>query len=186
MLPDSLDTGRGRAVQPQIAAADNLRDMAIQIAVCGPAEASEREYEHARAVGGLLARRGAVVICGGYGGVMAAAAAGAREAGGTAVGVLSRPDREEANPDVAITIATGMGQARNAVIVNSADAVIAVGGSWGTLSEIALARRGGVPVVCLGGWQVTGDDGRPAPGGPVYVLTPEEAVDAAVAGRLPL
>ena len=155
--------------------------MAIQIAVCGPAEASEQEYEHAREVGRLLAERGVVVICGGYGGVMAAAAAGAREAGGTAVGVLSRSDRVDANPDVTITIATGLGQARNAVIVNSADAVIAVGGSWGTLSEVALAlRRSGVPVVCLGGWQVIGDDGRPAPGGPVHVLTPGQAVEAAM------
>jgi uncharacterized protein (TIGR00725 family) len=154
--------------------------VAIQIAVCGPAEATKQEYDQARAVGRLLAERGAVVICGGHGGVMAAAAAGAREAGGTAVGVLPRTDRTEANPDVAITIATDMGQARNAVIVNSADAVIAVGSSWGTLSEIALAlRRGTIPVVCLGGWRVVdGDDGRPVPSGPVYVRTPDEAVEA--------
>ena len=157
--------------------------MALQIAVCGPAEATDRERENAREVGRLLARRGAVVICGGYGGVMAAAAAGAREGGGTAVGILSRADREEANPDLTIAVATGLGQARNTVIVTSADAVIAVGGSWGTLSEIALAlRRGTVPVVCLGGWRVAAEDGRPAPGGPVYVTTPGQAVDAAMAG----
>lgn len=157
--------------------------MAKQIAVCGPAEASEQDLEHAREVGRLLAERGAVVLCGGYGGVMAAASAGARNAGGTAVGILSRADREDANPDVTIAIATGMGQARNAVIVTSADAVIAIGGSWGTLSEIALAlRRGTVPVVCLGGWRVRTDDGRPAPAGPVYVMTPEQAVDTALAG----
>jgi uncharacterized protein (TIGR00725 family) len=157
--------------------------VAIQIAVCGPAEASEQEYEHAREVGRLLAQRGVAVICGGYGGVMAAAAAGARDGGGTAVGVLSRADREDANPDLTIAIATGMGQARNAVIVNSADAVIAVGGSWGTLSEVAIAlRRGAVPVVWLAGWQVNRGDGQPAPGGPIYVLTPDEAVDTAMAG----
>ncbi|GAA1962167.1 TIGR00725 family protein [Catenulispora subtropica] len=156
--------------------------MAIQIAVCGPAEASEQECDHARQVGKLLARRGAVVICGGYGGVMAAVAAGAREADGTVVGVLSRADREDANPDLTIAIPTGMGQARNVVIINSADAVIAVGGSWGTMSEVALAlRRGTAPVVCLGGWHVDGDDGRPVPTGPVYVLTPDEAVDEALA-----
>ncbi|MFL6112962.1 MAG: TIGR00725 family protein [Catenulispora sp.] len=155
--------------------------MAIQIAVCGPAEASEREYAYAREVGRLLALRGAVVICGGYGGVMAAAAAGARDGGGTAVGVLSRADREDANPDLTIGIATGMGQARNAVIVNSADAVIAVGGSWGTLSEVALAlRRGTVRVVWLAGWQVHRADGEPAPGGPIHVLTPDEAVETAM------
>jgi uncharacterized protein (TIGR00725 family) len=157
--------------------------VAIQIAVCGPSEASEQEYEYAFEVGRLLAGRSVVVICGGYGGVMAAAAAGARGAGGTVVGVLSRADREQANADVTIAVATGMGEARNAIIVNSADAVIAVGGSWGTLSEIALAlRRGTVPVVCLGGWHVDGDDGRPAPDGPVYVSTPGEAVEAALAG----
>lgn len=157
--------------------------MAIQIAVCGPAEASEEEYEHAREVGRLLALRGAVVICGGYGGVMAAAAAGARDAGGTVVGILSRADREDANPYLSIAVPTGMGQARNAVIVNSADAVIAVGGSWGTLSEVALAlRRGTIRVVWLAGWQVDRGDGQPAPGGPLSVLTPGEAVDVAMTG----
>lgn len=157
--------------------------MAVQIAVCGPAEASEQEREHARKVGRLLAQRDAAVICGGYGGVMAAVSAGAREAGGTVVGVLSRADRDDANPDLTVTIVTGMGQARNVVIINSADAVIAIGGSWGTLSEVALAlRRGTVPVVCLGGWQVQDGDGRPAPGGPVYVQTPEQAVEAAMTG----
>lgn len=157
--------------------------MAKQIAVCGPAEASDQEYEQAREVGRLLAQRGVVVICGGYGGVMAAAAAGARDAGGTSVGVLSRADREDANPDLTLAIVTGMGQARNAVIVNSADAVIAVGGSWGTLSEVALAlRRGTVRVIWLSGWQVNRGNGQPAPGGPVHVLTPGEAVDAAMAG----
>jgi uncharacterized protein (TIGR00725 family) len=157
--------------------------VAIQIAVCGPADASQQEYEHAREVGSLLAQRGVVVICGGYGGVMAAAAAGARDGGGTAVGVLSRADREDANPDLTIAIATGMGQARNAVIVNSADAVIAVGGSWGTLSEVALAlRRGTIRVVWLDGWQVNHADGHSVPGGPIHVLTPTEAVDTAMTG----
>lgn len=153
--------------------------MAVQIAVCGPAEASEQEHEHAREVGRLLAQRGAAVICGGYGGVMAAVSAGAREAGGTVVGVLSGADRDEANPDLSVAVVTGMGQARNVVIINSADAVIAIGGSWGTLSEVALAlRRGTVPVVSLGGWQIRDEDGRPAPGGPIYVQTPEQAVEA--------
>lgn len=124
-----------------------------------------------------------MVVCGGYGGVMAAAAAGARGAGGTVVGVLSRADREQANADVTIAVATGMGEARNAVIVNSADAVIAVGGSWGTLSEIALAlRRGTIPVICLSGWLITSDDGRPVPDGPLHVASPGEAVEAALAG----
>ena len=157
--------------------------MAIQIAVCGPADASDQEYGQAREVGRLLAQRNVVVICGGHGGVMAAAAAGARDAGGTAVGVLPRADREGADPGLTIAIATGMGQARNAVIVNSADAVIVVGGSWGTLSEVSLAlRRGTVKVVCLVGWRVWTADGRPAPDGPMYVSTAREAVEAAMAG----
>jgi uncharacterized protein (TIGR00725 family) len=150
--------------------------MAVQVAVCGPAECTGAERDAARAVGRLLAGRGAVVVCGGGGGVMAAVAAGARSAGGVVVGVLPGADRSGASPDLTVAVPTGMGQARNAVIVNAADAVIVVGGSWGTLSEVALAmRRGGVPVVQLGGWRVV--DGR---GGPVegvrYAADPGEAV----------
>ena len=124
----------------------------------------------------MLAARGAVVICGGYTGVMAAVTEGARAGGGTVVGVLSGADRDEAHPGLSAAIATGMGQARNAVIVGSADAVIVIGGSWGTLSELAMAvRRGTVPVVRLGGWRLLDADGRPVPG-PVDATTPAEAV----------
>jgi uncharacterized protein (TIGR00725 family) len=127
-------------------------------------------------VGELLAERGAVVICGGGGGVMAAAAAGARARGGLVAGVRPSGDGDGELADVSVDIVTNLGQARNAVIVWSADAVIAVGGSWGTLSEVALAmRRGGVPVVVLGGWRVIGADGAPVPG-PRHVDTAEEAV----------
>lgn len=144
--------------------------------MCGPADCTDAERDAARAVGRLLAERGAVVICGGYSGVMAAVTEGARSAGGTVVGVLSRGDWTGADPGLSIKIATGMGEARNAVIVSSADAVIVIGGSWGTLSELALAmRRRTVPVIQLGGWRITGADGAPVPG-IHHVTTPEEAV----------
>ncbi|MGH3327890.1 MAG: LOG family protein, partial [Streptomycetales bacterium] len=111
--------------------------------------------------------------------VMAEAAAGARAAGGTVVGVLSRADRAGANPDLTIAIPTGMGDARNAIIVNAADAVIVVGGSWGTLSELALAmRRGTVPVITLGGWRILDRHGTPVPG-PTTADSPEHAVELA-------
>jgi uncharacterized protein (TIGR00725 family) len=127
-------------------------------------------------VGRLLAARGAVVLCGGYGGVMGAAAEGAREAGGLAVGVLSGADRTQAHPDLGAAVATGMGQARNAVLVTSADAVIVVGGSWGTLAELAHAmRRGTVPVIQLGGWRLHDARGEPVPG-PLEAASPEDAI----------
>lgn len=157
----------------------------VQVAVCGPRECSEAEARDAYAVGRLLAERGAVVICGGYTGVMAAVAAGARAAGGTAVGVLSGRTRDGAAPDLSVVLPTGLGEARNAVIVASADAVIVIGGSWGTLSELALAkRRGDVPVVTLGGWQILDGDGRPVPG-IERAESPEDAVRCALRGRVP-
>jgi uncharacterized protein (TIGR00725 family) len=150
-----------------------------QVAVCGPGECGPQEAEAARTVGRLLAESGAVVLCGGYGGVMAAAAAGAREAGGIVVGVLSGRDRAGASPDLTVVLPTGMGEARNALIVRAADAVIVVGGSWGTLSELALAQRGGTPVITLGGWRVVGADGDPVPG-PIEAADPAEAVRRAL------
>jgi uncharacterized protein (TIGR00725 family) len=149
--------------------------VAVQVAVCGPAECTDLEREQAFRIGALIAERGAVVLCGGGTGVMAAVAAGARSRGGLVVGIL--PDTM-ADTDLSITIASNLGQARNVVLVWSADAVIAVGGSWGTLSEVALAmRRGGVPVVTLGGWQVRDATGRPVPGIEA-VDSPARAVEA--------
>jgi uncharacterized protein (TIGR00725 family) len=152
----------------------------LQVAVCGPADCTPEEAGAARRVGELLAAQGAVVICGGGTGVMSAVAAGARSGGGLVVGVLPGPGPVVAEVEVAVV--TDLGQGRNNVIVRSADAVIVVGGSWGTLSELALAmRHGGVPVVTLGGWQVLDGDGRPVPG-PVPAADPEHAVDLALAG----
>lgn len=156
--------------------------MPYQVAVCGPGDCTPQESRQARRVGELLADRGAIVICGGGGGVMAAVAAGARSRGGTVVGVRPDATRAEASPDLTVTLATNLGQARNAVIVWSADAVIVIGGSWGTLSEVALAkRRGGVPVISLGGWQVLDAAGNPVPGID-HVASPEEAVRLALSG----
>jgi uncharacterized protein (TIGR00725 family) len=152
-----------------------------QVSVCGPAECSEQEWHQAHRVGRLLAAAGAVVICGGGAGVMAGAAAGARSANGLVIGVRPNDSREGASPDLSAVVVTNLGEARNAVLAWSGDALIAIGGSWGTLSEIALAnRRGGVPVIQLGGWRVVDPDGQPVPG-VEHVRTPEEAVRRALA-----
>jgi hypothetical protein len=151
--------------------------MTYQVAVCGPADCTPAEFDRAREVGELLAARGITVICGGGSGVMAAVAAGVRSGGGVVIGIRPGPDRDGANADLTAVVATDMGEARNAIVVQSADAVIAVGGSWGTLSEVALAMRRGIPVVSLGGWRVSGPDGAPV-GGIRSVSTPAEAVDA--------
>src|SRR5437868_2844653 len=149
-----------------------------QVAVCGPAECTEDERAAAHRVGELLAEGGAVTICGGGTGVMAAVTAGARARGGLVVAV--RPDAG-ARSDASVTVSTNLGQARKAVIVESADAVIVVGGSWGTLSEVALAMRRGVPVISLHGWRVVDTTGAPVPG-IRYMQTPEEAVVLAASG----
>lgn len=141
------------------------------VAVCGPSEATPSQLDAAREVGKLLARQGAIVINGGYGGVMGAASEGAAIEGGTVVGILPDSDRAEVNAHLTIAIATGLGQARNAVIVTAADSVIAIGQGWGTLSEIALARRLGRPVFALGAWNVKGLD---------VVHSPAEAVKRAL------
>ena len=126
------------------------------MAVVGPGEASPDEEAAAQAVGRLLAERGAVVVCGGLGGVMAAACRGAKEAGGTTVGILPGAERTQANSWVDVAVATGMGEARNAVIARTADVVVAVAGGYGTLSEIALGLRLGRPVIILGSWEIEG------------------------------
>jgi uncharacterized protein (TIGR00725 family) len=126
------------------------------VAVVGPGAASEVEGGRAEAVGRELARRGAVLVCGGLGGAMEAACRGAKQEGGTTVGILPGLDRATANRWVDVAVPTGMGEARNALVVRVADAVIAVGGGYGTLSEIALALKGGKPVVGLGSWDIEG------------------------------
>jgi len=140
----------------------------MQIAVIGHAQATPVEREAAYATGRLIARNGAVLVCGGLGGVMEAACQGAKEAGGTTVGIL--PGTEGGNPYLDITISTGFGHARNVLIVLSADAVIAIGGSHGTLSEIALALKTGRTVCGIKTWDIEGV---------ISCSTPEEAVSTA-------
>ncbi|HSJ25115.1 MAG TPA: TIGR00725 family protein [Longimicrobiales bacterium] len=146
---------------------------AVRIAVCGPGNATAGEAELAREVGALLAEAGAVLICGGLGGAMEAAARGAASRGGLTVGVLPGNDSTAANPYIVLPLPTGMGEMRNALVVRFADAVIAVGGGWGTLSEVALAMKTGKPVVLL-----APDRARDLP--------VPEAADAADAVRLAL
>ena len=122
------------------------------VAVVGAGDATATQIEVAEEVGRLLAEAGAVVVCGGLGGVMHAAARGCGSAGGTSVGILPGDDRDPGSPHLTVTIATGMGEARNAVIARTVDAVIAVGGEYGTLSEIGLAAKMGRRVIGLETW----------------------------------
>jgi uncharacterized protein (TIGR00725 family) len=124
------------------------------IAVCGASASTATEDELAFSVGKLLAERGAVVVCGGRSGVMSSGAAGARSAGGTVVGFLPGLEAAEANQHVSVAIPTGMGQMRNGLIANACVAMIAIGGGYGTLSEIAFMRRLGKPVAGLHSWRV--------------------------------
>ena len=144
----------------------------------GSGTATGELYEKARQVGAALAERGAVVVCGGLEGVMEAACRGAAEAGGVSIGVLPGGDRRAANRWVTYTLPTGLGETRNALVARSADAVIAVGGEFGTLSEVALALWAGTPVVGLDTWELSHPDGRDDP--IVRASTPAAAVELAL------
>ncbi len=129
------------------------------VAVVGPSEPQDPTVlDRAAEAGRLLALQGFVVVTGGLGGVMAAAAGAADAAGGTAVAILPGTDRRAASPGHRFAIPTGMGEMRNALLVRSADAVLAIGGAWGTLSEIALAARTGVPVFAVDSWDLPGPE----------------------------
>jgi len=151
----------------------------VQIAVIGAAEGEPGALADAEEVGRRLAEAGAVVICGGRGGVMEAASKGAKAAGGIAIGVLPGSDPDEANEHVAYVVATGVGQARNLAVVGSGQAVIAIDGHWGTLSEIAFARKLGKPVFALRSWELQHRTEREL--GIAEAETPAEAVEAALA-----
>jgi len=144
------------------------------VAVVGPGDASPEELHTAEEVGAGLAAAGVVVVTGGLGGVMEAASRGARSRRGRTLGILPGDDRDAANGWVEIAVPTGMGELRNGLVVRAADAVVAIGGGHGTLSEIALALKLGRPVVGLGTWEVHGVD---------HVSTPEDAL-ALIAGLL--
>jgi uncharacterized protein (TIGR00725 family) len=124
------------------------------VAVCGPDPCTDEVGAMAEEVGRLLAEAGAIIVCGGLGGVMEAASRGAARAGGTVIGILPGLDRSAANPYLTVSIPTGMGEMRNTLIVRSADVLIATAGEFGTLSEIAFALKTGVPVVGLDTWEL--------------------------------
>jgi len=142
----------------------------MQIAVIGKEECTDEEYEAAETAGRLIAADHAVLCCGGRGGVMEAACKGAKEKGGTTVGIL--PDTGKGNPYLDVVVRTGMGYGRNVILVESVDAVVAIGGGYGTLSEIAIALKAGKNVFGYCTWGIEGV---------MKCGTPEEAVLMAVA-----
>jgi uncharacterized protein (TIGR00725 family) len=148
------------------------------IAVIGAASCDLKVAALAEEVGREIARQGAVLVCGGRGGVMEAACRGAKAEGGTTIGILPGADRREANPFVDVPIATGLGEARNAVVARAADAVVAVSGGYGTLSEIGLALKMRRPVVGLGTWELY-RDGQPVEA-VIQASTPVQAVEYAM------
>jgi uncharacterized protein (TIGR00725 family) len=148
------------------------------VSVIGAADATREEVASAERVGRLLAESGAIVACGGRGGVMEAVCRGAAARGGITVGILPGSDRLEGNAFLTLALPTGMGQARNAIVVLAGQAVIAIGGGTGTLSEIGLALKAGRRVIGLGTWEA-----RDAHGAPAEILvaaSPEEAVRLAL------
>lgn len=151
----------------------------MSVAVVGPGTATPSEVDAAYAAGRACAAAGLVVVTGGLGGVMAAASHGAHDAGGTTIGLLPGTDPAAANPWVHVAVPTGLGEGRNLLVVRAARAVLAIGGNWGTLAEVALARHAGTPVVAWRSWTPYAD-GAPVPGGPVVV----DDLDAAVAALL--
>jgi len=150
------------------------------VAVIGDGFCSAETARLAEEVGRQLAEKGATVLCGGLGGVMEAACRGAKRAGGLTIGVLPGRNRRDANPFVDIPIVTGMGEARNVIVVSSAQSVIAVSGGYGSLSEIAHALKLGIPVVGLGTWQLR-KDGWDEQRGIVVATDPTDATGKALA-----
>ncbi len=140
-----------------------------QIGVIGAGNASPEEYEEARTVGNLIAENHETLVCGGLSGVMEAACKGAHKKGGLTIGIV--PDTGNGNRYLDIVIRTGIGHARNTLVAQSSDAVIAIGGGYGTLSEIAIALKTGHPVFGLKTWEIEGI---------VKCATPQEAVLRAV------
>jgi uncharacterized protein (TIGR00725 family) len=145
------------------------------IAVVGASQATAADMTDAEEVGRLLGLAGATVVCGGRGGVMAAASRGAAGAGGIVIGMLPGDDRSDANEWVSVAIPTGLGELRNGLIVRTADAMIAVGGAYGTLSEVALGLQAGLRVYGLHTWEIDGIE---------QVRSPEQAVQQALAAVL--
>lgn len=148
------------------------------ISVIGASRCSDRDAARAEELGRLLAEHGFVIVCGGRDGIMEAVARGAKAMGGVTIGILPDADRKRAAPDLTFSVCTAIGHARNLSVVASADVVIAVGGAWGTLSEIALARTVRRPVILLDSWAVCPPDGGDLDG-LAWASTPAEAVELA-------
>ena len=141
----------------------------VRIGIIGAGTCSEEVYQTAEKLGRLIAERRDILICGGLGGVMEAAAKGAKSKGGTTIGILPGFSVEDANPFIDIPIVTGLSHARNVIIVRSSDTLIAVAGEYGTLSEIAIALKLGKPVIGIGSWNVSKDI--------FQAQSPEEAIN---------
>jgi hypothetical protein len=149
------------------------------VSVIGASRASTGLAAQAEELGELLANHGFIVVCGGREGVMEAVARGARRGGGVSIGILPEADRGRAAPDLTYTVCSAMGYARNLSVVASGDVVIALGGAWGTLSEIALARNVGKPVILLDTWEIS-PPGDGELDGVRRVASPAEAVELAL------
>ena len=145
--------------------------MSTIIGVIGTSEASTEEYQTAEEIGREIARRKGILVCGGLGGVMEASCRGAKSEGGLTIGIIPGSSKKEANPYVDIPIVTGISEARNIIVVRSSNAIIAIGGSFGTLSEIAFALKLEIPVVGINTWEVSTNIKK--------ATTPKEAVDLA-------
>jgi uncharacterized protein (TIGR00725 family) len=155
-----------------------MKNPTLHIGVLGPHTTTPEQYQLGIEVGRCIAQAGATLFCGGLGGMMRAAAEGAKSAGGQTVGILPGTDKSAANEFIDIAIPTDLGAYRNALLVRSCDAVIAIHGAYGTLSEIAFALRIKIPVVGLNTWEVH-RDGEPDPG--IHIAsTAEEAVTLAI------
>jgi len=148
------------------------------IAVIGDSSCSPEEAKLAETVGELLAQRGVIIICGGLGGVMEAVCRGAKSKGGLTVGILPGQDSSMANPWLDIPVVTGIGEARNVAVVKSAQAVIAIGGSYGTLSEIAYALKSRIPIIGLNTWSLSRNEREDD--SIIRVQSATEAVDKAI------
>ena len=159
-------------------AADNeLQKINRFVGVIGPGQdVDQNTYALAKRVGYLVVQRcKAAVVCGGLGGVMRAAAEGAREARGVSIGILPEADRLRGNEHLTIALPSGVGELRDGLVVNGSDVVISVGGSWGTTVEICFALRQGKRVISLNGWKIADMSDQPLPDGPIHVSSPEHA-----------
>jgi uncharacterized protein (TIGR00725 family) len=157
-----------------------MPDRQISVIGSGTCEEGSQAWTLAEEVGRRLAEAGATVVCGGLGGVMEAVSRAATAAGGVAIGIVPGDSPEHANPHCTYVVATSVGPARNLAVVASGQAAIAIGGEWGTLSELGFARRLGRPVISLRSWRPLGEGTMAEPAGISYAETPAQAVALAL------